>query len=505
MYYTPLNVNLTSIFIYQTIITMNRNYYFALIIIVLTVWACTPKVAKETVVKEDPKTETPTPPKEEPVRESTCPTFKDAPNEDKATTDYVLLKDEIRAKNYEKALPMWEEVYANTPAADGRRNLVFMWGVEIYNDKFKKETDPAKKKAHVAKVMEIYDALAECYPKEKGFVQGRKAFDMYYNYPDNATQQEKYDLFKISVDTEGMKTQPFVLNPFTALLREQFDTKAIDVTEAKKYATLIQKVLDNGLKTAKGQPLANFKLVEGYAPFRLAEFESTKGFYDCDYYMSKYIQEYEDNKNDCDVLIDICSTLRWGNCPEADAKLKEINAAYDNNCVEKVVVVPGKPIEPSCNDLLRAGDFQGAIDCLKAKYESTSDNEWKGKYAYSIGQVYYSKFKQYSTARTWAEKASNHLPSWGKPYLLIGDMYASSGPICGPGTGWDSQVVLWPAMDMWNKAKSDPSTSSKAQRQINKYSQYLPENADGFMRSVKEGDSYKLKCWINRTTRARFK
>ena len=483
---------------------MNKNYFFALIIIVLTVWACTPKAAKETVVKEDPKTETPP----EDPRKSTCPTFKDAPNEDNAITDYVLLKDEMKAKNYEKAFPMWEKVYAVTPAADGGRSKVFAWGVEIYNDKFNKATDAATKKANVAKVMEIYDAWAECYPEEKGFVQGRKAFDMFYSYPDNATQQEKYDLFKTSIDAEGMKTQAFVLNPFTALLRDQFDAKAIDVTEAKKYATLIQNVLDNGLKTAKGQTLESFKIVDGYVPFRLAEFESTKGFYDCNYYMNKYVQRYEDNKNDCEVLIDIYSTLRWGNCPETDAKLKEINASYDKNCVEDEPVETTGPVTstgPSCNDLLRAGDYQGAIDCLKEKYESSSDNEWKGKYAYSIGQIYYSKFKQYSTARTWADKASNHLPNWGKPYLLIGDMYASSGPICGPGTGWDSQVVLWPAMDMWSKAKSDPSTSGKAQAQINKYSQYLPNNEQCFLRSKKDGESYRVDCWIQRNTTCRCK
>jgi len=474
--------------------------------ITLLVWACSPKTAKETVMEETPKTETPSKPA--PERESKCPTFDDAPNKDQAIEDYVLCKDEIKKKDYEKAFPLWEKVYANTPAADGRRNLVFMWGVEIYNDKFTKATDAAKKKEHVNRVMELYDELAECYPKEKGFVYGRKAFDMYYNYPDFATQKEKYDLFKKSIDTEGMKTQPFVLNPFTALLRDQFDAKAINLVEAQKYAKSVQDILNNGLKTAKDRTLSDFQIVEGYAPFRLAEFESTKGFYDCKYYMDKYVNEYEENKGDCDVMIDVYSTLRWGNCSEADAKLREIKSAYDNACREPDPgpgPVTGTDPGPSCNDLLQSGQYQEAIDCLEEKYNATSDTGWKAKYAYSIGSIYYSKFKKYSTARSWAEKASGHNPSWGKPYLMIGDMYASSGPICGPGRGWDSQIVIWPAMDMWQKAKSDPSTSSKAQKQINKYTQYLPTSSDGHMHSVKEGESVKIGCWIQRTTRARFK
>ncbi len=485
---------------------MKRNYLLLSIMMVLLVWACTPKTAKETVVKEEtPKVETP--PKPEPEKESKCPTFDDAPDKDKAIENYVLCKDEIKRKNYDAALPLWEKVYATSPAADGRRNLVFMWGVEIYNDKFQKATTEAEKKQHVDRVMTLYDELAECYPKEKGFVIGRKAFDMYYNYPDFATQDEKYNMFKSSIDMEGMKSQPFVLNPFTALLRDQFDAKAISMEEAQKYSKMVMDILNNGLSNAKGRTLEDFKIVESYAPFRMEEFESVKGFYDCAYYKDKYLSEYEENKTDCDIMIDIYSTLRWGGCPEADAKLKEIISTYDNACREEVVVSPTEttPSGPSCSELLRSGDYQGAIDCMKERYEQTTDQDRKGRYAYSIASIYYSKFKQFSTARSWAEKAINHKPGWGKPYLLIGDMYASSGPLCGPGRGWDSQVVIWPAYDMWYKAKSDPETAGKAQKQINRYAQYLPEKSDGFMRSLKEGDPYRVNCWIQRNTTCRFK
>lgn len=485
---------------------MKRNSYYLLVMIILLVWACSPKTAKETV-KEEVKTETP-PPLPPAPKETTCPTFDDAANKDQAIEDYVLCKDQIKKKNYEAAFPLWEKVYANSPAADGRRNLVFMWGVEIYNDKFKKATDPAEKKKHVDRVMELYDELSECYPKEKGFVYGRKAFDMFYNYPDFATQQEKYDLFKKSIDTEGMKTQPFVLNPFVSLVREQYEAKAISMGEAQKYAKLIQDILDNGLKTASGNVLENFKIVDSYTPFRLAEFESVKGFYDCNYYKNKYLQEYEENKGDCEVIIDVYSTLRWGNCPEVDAKLTEMNAAYDANCVEKVVVSPGNPTPPpssgpSCNDYLRGGEYQKAVDCYKERYNSSSDSGKKAKYAYAIASIYYSKFKKFSEARSWAEKASSHDSSWGKPYLLIGDMYASSGPLCGPGRGWDSQVVIWPAMDMWEKAKRDPDTAAKAQKKINQYSQYLPDKEQCFLRSKSTGDAFKVGCWIQRNTSCR--
>jgi len=84
-------------------------------------------------------------------------------------------------------------------------------------------------------------------------------------------------------------------------------------------------------------------------------------------------------------------------------------------------------------------------------------------------------------------------------------MYASSGPLCGPGTGFDSQRVTWVAIDQWNKAKSiDPSVSAEANKLINRYTQYMPTRADIFQRSIKEGSTYKVPCWIQENTKVRI-
>ncbi len=484
---------------------MKKNLFLLFTAITLLALACTPKTTEKTVVKEEPKTETAPPKPDENL--SPCPSWNNSPDKDAIIDSYVLCKDEIRAKNYEKAFPLWQKVYAEAPAADGKRNTVYTWGLEIFNDKFNKETDAAKKKAHVDQIMKLYDEMLECYPDDEGYTYGRKGFDLVYNYPDYATDKEKYDLFKKSVDLKGMKTQAFVLNPFTDLLIKQYNSKAISMGEAQKYAGLISKIIDNGMKTAKGNELEGFKVVKGYAPVRLEEFEAEKGFYTCDYYKGKYLYIYEEDKSDCDAMMEAYSILRWGDCSEMDAKLKEINAAYQAKCVEKdpVVVDPGTPVTPSCNDYLRNGQYAQAIQCLEDRYNKTTDLSKKASYAYSIASVL-TRQKKFSSAREWANKALNHRPGWGKPSLLIGNMYASSGALCGPGTGWKSQVVLWPAMDMWEKAKKDPESAGKAQKQINKYYQYLPTKEDGFMNgNVKDGDSYKIGCWINRTTRARLK
>ena len=88
---------------------------------------------------------------------------------------------------------------------------------------------------------------------------------------------------------------------------------------------------------------------------------------------------------------------------------------------------------------------------------------------------------------------------------MIGKLYASSGPLCGPGTGFDSQVVCWPAIDKWNEAKRvDPSVATEANNLIGRYAKYMPSKADIFSRpDIKEGSTFKVKCWIQETTKVR--
>jgi len=115
--------------------------------------------------------------------------------------------------------------------------------------------------------------------------------------------------------------------------------------------------------------------------------------------------------------------------------------------------------------------------------------------------VYYVHLRKFSKAREYALKAAELKPNWGEPYLIIGRLYASSGPLCGPGTGFDSQVVVWVALDMWNKAKSlDPAAAPEANRFIRRYAQYMPSKEDIFQRNLKEGGTFRVPCWIQRNT-----
>ena len=456
------------------------------------VFACTPKTGEKTTETTETKP-TPPPPIDEDL--SDCPKFSDAPNPDQALEDFVLYRDFLRAGDWDGAFEKWKKVYAVAPAADGKRNSVLADGITFYEHYIYYEKDEAKKKQYVDRIFEIYDEIANCYPKG-GYVPARKAFDYFYKYKDRATNDEIYALFKKSIEMDGGMPQYFVVNPFTALLVDQYADNKIDLAEAKKYEQILRKTLAKGLAECKGEDCETWKIIEEYMPVRLEYFESVRDFYDCDYYVDKYYPEFQQNPKDCDLLQTVYSRLRFGNCGETNAERVALENAYRENCQ--------KQAEPTCRDALVEGRYKDAIECYEGKANETDDKEKKALYLLTVAKIYHAHLKQFSNARKYAQKASSMRPNWGDPYMLIGRLYASSGPLCGPGRGWDSQIVTWPAIDMWNKAKSvDSSVAGEANKFINQYKQYMPSKEDIFQRNLKVGDSFTVPCWIQEATTIR--
>lgn len=460
----------------------------------ILVGGCTPKVAEEAQASEEPTIEAPVSDPDEAL--SPCPKFKDAPNPDEAETNYVLYRDFIKVGDWKKAFELWQKVYEVAPAADGRRNTVYADGIRFYERFLSQTQDEAKKKEYVDTIFEIYDAIDECY-SEGGYIVGRKAFDLYYKYPERASQDEIFQMFKTTIDMDGLETPDFVINPFTSLLVKQHEEGKISMPEAQEYAEKIKSIVANGVENCEGKACERWKVIEGYAPVRLEAFETVRGFYDCDYYLNKYYSEFEEANEDCDIIRMVYSRLKWGGCSEANEKFKALIAQGNSVCVEPDAL-------KLAYGALRDAEYKKAVDLFNEAAANEENPEKKAKIIMINAKIYNAHLKDFPTARRYARQAAEILPNWGEPYILIGRLYASSGPLCGPGRGWDSQIVTWPAIDMWNKARSiDPSVAKEANKWIGRYSQYMPSKEDVFIRNLKVGDTFRVGCWIQETTRIR--
>jgi len=476
----------------------NAHWLFPIAIFCI-LYACTPKVTEPISQKEEaPKITVP-----EKEGASECTKWTDVQNTEGIKTAHVLYRDFLKQKQFEEAIPYWEKAYNAAPAADGFRDYHFLDGVKIQEHLLTKETDPTKQKAIQDRIFVLYEEAAGCYPAKATLYKGLKAFKLYYTFPDRASQKEKYELFKEVIDKDGEKTADFVVNPFTALLLEQITSNSISTSEGLKYAQKVFDIVDYGTKNCKNaKECDRWDLVKGYSPARLEELEGIENFYPCDYYQTKYTKEYETNPTDCETIGLVYGRLKWGKCPANDPLLLKLKPEIDR-CFPPEIETGPSTAGPSCSQLLREGSYSESINCYEGKADGNADSQRAADYYLTIAKIYYAHLKKFSSARKYARKALERKPAWGKAHLLIGKLYASSGPLCGPGRGFDSQVVTWVAIDEWNKAKRDPETASEAKTLISKYHQYMPSKEDIFQRSINEGDSFTVKCWINQTTKVR--
>lgn len=463
-------------------------------VLAFLLYSCSPKVT-ETVSAPTPVSDTVV------VKSGPCGTFDDSPMGEEAITAHVLYRDFMKREQYNKAFPLWKKAFAIAPAADGKRNTHFSDGITFYQHFYDNTEDSLLKEKYVDTIFMLYDQMEECYGAS-GYVLGRKAFDMYFKYPELMDEEEVYTYFVRSFEIDQDTAQYFILNPFTDLLvRRYFDLK-ISQEEAQKYATMILGRLEKGLES--GENGEQWQIINDYVPSRLSAFEGVKGFFNCDYYLNKYVPQFDENPEDCDVVTTVYRSLIWGGCSNGHPDFERIKAVYDADCrvVEKVVSSSKAKVG---FDALEAGDFELAIDKFEEAADETDNLDRKAQLYLLIAKIYYGSLKRFPLSRQYARKAAEVKPNWGEPHLLIGKLYASSGPLCGPGTGWDSQIVVWPAIDEWQKARRiDPEVAAEASALINKYSQYMPKRADIFQRTLNVGDSFKVPCWIQQQTTIRI-
>ena len=128
--------------------------------------------------------------------------------------------------------------------------------------------------------------------------------------------------------------------------------------------TFIWLVLD-----CEGKSCEPWRIIESYAPIRLEDLETIKGFYDCGYYKDKYYAEFTANPKDCDLLTTVYSRLKWGGCTVEDTALVALNAAFEEHCKveDPVATSPAK----LGTDALRNGEYLKAIEY----YEELLANE----------------------------------------------------------------------------------------------------------------------------------
>lgn len=420
-------------------------------------------------------------------------------------TTMSIFSEHAKVKNYDAAWEPFSKLRNDCPKTSF---ALYQYGERIFKDKLDKASE-AEKKAIAQDFIKMYEEKQANYPSKTKTGENLSdiALVMYEN--NIGTKEDQYNKFKEAWDADKAS---FVnakgLYVFFSLavdlqaegkvdLQEVFD-KYDEVQEkitkeqnesAEKIAPILEKEEAGDKLTSKESRskriaelnLSNYSKVAGSIDSKLGALA------DCDNLIPLYQKDFEEKKNDVEWIKRAAGRMNGKDCTSDPLFVKLVEQLDKLEPSPKTALYLGRLAENNGNNS-RALEY----------YEEAANRETnpgdKANALYRIAEKYREK-GSYSTARNYYRKALDAMPSMGKSYLRIAQMYASSANSCGS-TVFEKRATYWLAADTAARAgRIDPSLSSTANQTAASYRAKAPDKTMIFD-SGKAGQRIQLSCWI---------
>lgn len=410
--------------------------------------------------------------------------------------NYSIYVINLKKDMYDYAVEPWNFMFKNCPDIGVR---IYSDGIKIYEHYYDIAKSLKRKAELVDTMMMIYDQRIKFFgshPKyPEGWILGRKAVDLVkYKRSDVNALKEAYSLFKISFEKLGDKAEDVVL--FNWLKTSLMLYKNGDQTDQQfLYDFLtISTVLETQFN--KSDEKANSRIEQIRTSCEDLLVKSGAG--DCNSLEPLLTDQFNIDSENSENIERIINLLEKLDCKESALYYNIIEKNYQLNPSHKSAYQLAKMF-------VRNNNFAKAEEYYNRSIEGCDDETAKSKYYYELAVLEFAHNKNYPKARNLARKAIALKGDWGKPFMLIGNIYAVESKKYGT-DDFEHSTLYWVALDSFSKAKEvDPDCTKEANEQILLYSKYLPDKESGFFHGLKEGDPYVIGSWINERTKVRFR
>lgn len=447
-----------------------------------------------------------------------CDTWEGSAQKGEAEDAHTIYRQALKTNDFEMAFENWEKAYAIAPSADGKRDFHFTDGIKLYINKWKNEPDAAKKTEYVDIILRLQDEAvnclksggitlkcdgqSDCYIKRIGYLQGRLAYDMFYTL--NTVYSKTLVQLSGAVENSGNDAEYIVFAPYASIAVYNFEKELMTKEEARVIYEKLNAIADHNI--AKGDNLsASYQQAKESMNATFSKIE--RDIFDCEFFKNKLRPDYDADPNNVDVIKQTLAILKGQGCEPGDPFYDELDTKWKKYAAEENAKIQAEFEQNNpaiaAKKLYDAGDFNGAVRKYQEAIDGEADPTKKSGYLFSLASIQFRKLKQYNKARQTARDAAKTRPGWGRPYMLIGDMYGSSARNCGD--SWNQRLAILAAMDKYRYAKQiDSSQADEANTRLSKYRGSMPAQDEGFMRGVKAGQSATVGCWIGETVKVRF-
>ncbi len=414
----------------------------------------------------------------------------------KCLQNLSLTQTSVNAGEYKNALPYWTDVYENCPAASKN---TFIYGPRIYKALYEQETDPAKRKEMVDKVMEIYDNRMKYFPDDaKGTILTYKAYDYMAMMGDKADPDIMYAWLGEAI--KEMKSHMVQQDAYSYFMAYSLTEYLKDNSRKEMYLNdyfTVMGYVDEAIARAAGnndkETIDYLELVKEGIVYGFVN----SGAGDCKTLTEYYADKIEPKKDDKAFLTEVINALASVGCNTTDLYYVASEHLYRLEPTASAALgLAGK--------YLKDKDYDNAVKYYSEAARMETDKKKSSDYMLQLAGIF-SNQRNYSKARQAAYDALEHNPNNGSAYILIGQLYASSAHSIFS-EAEKRGLVFCAAVDKMNKAKSvDPSVTDEANRFINQYEGYYMDVETAFMMGIKSGESVFIPGWIGESTTVRLK
>ncbi len=420
--------------------------------------------------------------------------YGDTPEDSiKCLTNLSLFGDRYRQQNYEDALDYWRVVFNNYPIAS--RNI-YIYGETMLGSLIENAEDEEVRQAYLDTAMMMFDQRMEAYEGQPfgdpGNVLGRKGTFFFRYNNDLEEAGPGYEALKESIRHSGNDPSPPVVVLFMNVTVAKFVAGMIDSEQVIETYTDLTDRIDAGLESSASDALYT-------AREAIEKLFADSGAADCDALIELFADQVSKSPDDVELLSKVNDLLNNAGCTDSDLYL---------SVTEKLHVLdPSARTALNLSSMYRTrGDDDRVMDYIKEAIELQDNPEDRANYYLELAIMTERVKNDRQLSRQYARQALENNPALGRAHMHIGSLYAQSAD-CFDGqedADFKNRTVYWVAVDRFNEAKRvDPSIASDANRMIETYSPYFPDNETIFFHGFKVGDTYTVGCWINETTRIR--
>jgi tetratricopeptide (TPR) repeat protein len=421
------------------------------------------------------------------------------------TIKYNLFKGDYQSKKYDDAFVNWMFLMDNCQKLSIN---TYKLGDKLAQIRFK---DAADKTEAAALVKRVYQQRLENFPtKDPAKVHSDYATFLVKN--KLASDDEVFEILQLaySIDPNRMSVKN-IYRYFQGITDANKDTNPQKVFDT--YDDVLESVGEKLIDYAKKLKVLNDK-VEAGQELDKKEKRRLRAYT----INSKALGQVESGLDNIIIALSTCDRL----IPlyERDFEINKTNAKWlkravsrmfnkectDDPLFEKLAIAYAEA-SPSADAysfvagvLAKKGDVSGAEEMRMKAFELETDLFKKANFKLKFAQSA-KKRGQKSKARQLAREAISLNPNMGRAYLFIASLYATSVNSCGTNE-FEKRMTYVAAYNKAVKAsKVDPSMSSVARKFIRNYKANFPSKKVIFTEGVKEGDTFKVKCWINESVK----